>query len=79
MTKLYVGLYSIFLPVCVFSENLIDHFRQQKKLKISQVNSILAQIRKKLEVLPNIIDVTVIDGKELTIMVLFLVCLIFIF
>jgi hypothetical protein len=47
----------------------MEHFKLQKKLKISQVNSILAQVRKKLEAIPNIVEINVTDGKELTIIV----------
>ncbi|KAA6399364.1 MAG: putative Serine/threonine-protein phosphatase 5 [Streblomastix strix] len=45
---------------------LIDAFRESKRLKISQVNAILSQSRKLFEKLPNIIEVNVPEGKEIT-------------
>ncbi|KAH7826602.1 putative Serine/threonine-protein phosphatase [Monocercomonoides exilis] len=49
-----------------YCKTLMDALKAQKQLKISQVNAILSQSRKLLETLPNIIDVTVPEGKELT-------------
>ncbi|KAA6368745.1 MAG: putative Serine/threonine-protein phosphatase 5, partial [Streblomastix strix] len=46
---------------------VLEAFRQYERLKISQVNAILKQSRNLFETLPNIIEVSVTEGKEITV------------
>ncbi|KAH7827459.1 putative Serine/threonine-protein phosphatase [Monocercomonoides exilis] len=46
---------------------LLDALKAQKRLSITQANCLLAQARKTLEILPNILEINVPEGKELTV------------
>jgi hypothetical protein len=69
----------LFFFCIFFIEKLLQYFKQQKRLTSEQVHRILHRARAYFEGIPNVLDITIEPGKELTVLVCLLLLLLLLF